>query len=273
MKLLYLFWVGILILGPVAQTQAQPPDASFREQLAKYKDDGQWNLVIIHSQEWTRREPQNALAWNELSLAYSHLNQNGQALDAAKRALQLANKEPVLWSNLGYVHLTLNEPNAALKAFEEAVRWDPKDARSYTEIGILHLRFERDREAQYAFDKALEANAEYSRALCGEGVVALRQKRVNDAKAYVRRLKPVDRECADSLEKQMALRTSTSDHLSHDFANGDPASPRAIAAWKRFSNNIDARCESGGAGWDCVNERMRLKSQFYELVASGKIKL
>jgi hypothetical protein len=59
-----------------------------------------------------------------------------------------------------------------------------------------------------------------------------------------------------------------------DFdSGGDPASPRAIAAWKRFSDNIDAKCGTSGAGWNCVHERMRLKKEFRELVATGKLQL
>jgi tetratricopeptide (TPR) repeat protein len=272
MKRLYLFIMGTLVFGMLAAAQAQQSSPNFNEQLAKYKDAGEWNLVVIYAKEWVRKEPENAFAWNELSLANLRLNQNEEGLRAAKRALQLSNKDAILWSNLGYAHLALNEPNAALQAFEEAVRWKPKDARAYTEIGFLHLRFNRDREAKYSFEKALEGNAEYSQAICGEGIVAARQRRMKDVATYVKHLKPIDRECADSLEKYLIQGEPLTQ--SGDFdAFGYPASPRAIVAWKKFSADIDGRCERSGEGWNCTHDRMLLAGKFREAVLSGKLRL
>jgi tetratricopeptide (TPR) repeat protein len=192
-----------LLITTLSAAQGPQTSREFREQLAKYKDAQQWNLVVIYAQDWVRKTPREALAWNELSLAYARLQQNEESLEAAKRAAQLSNKEPILWANLGYAHLAVKESGAAQKAFEEAVRLNPNDARSLTEIGVIYLRAGKDHEAKYAFDSAIAANPEYSEAICGQAWIAVRQRRVNDARQYVRVLNTNYRACADDIQREI----------------------------------------------------------------------
>jgi Flp pilus assembly protein TadD len=62
---------------------------------------GNWNVLVLYAAEWTRKEPDNAAAWNHLAVGYSNLRQYNDALDAAERAVQLAPADAIAWRNLG----------------------------------------------------------------------------------------------------------------------------------------------------------------------------
>lgn len=136
-------------------------DPSFEAKVQELKKTGNWNVLVIHAIDWTRKEPKNVAAWRELSVGYSNLRQFADALDAANRAVQLAPENASLWSNLGHVNLTI----------------------------------ERLTEAGIAFDRALALSPDDPDALCGAALVAQRQGRPNDADALARRLKSGDGGC------------------------------------------------------------------------------
>lgn len=127
----------------------RPP---FESRVQELKQAGNWNVLVLYASEWTRREPNNATAWYELSLGYTKLRQIDDALHAAEKAAALAPADALAWNNLGHVNLT----------------------------------FERLPEAKLAFERALALRADDADALCGAALVAQRQGRSGDANALVK---------------------------------------------------------------------------------------
>ena len=125
------------------------------------KDAGNWNVLVLYASKWTRDEPNNAAAWNELSIGYTKLHQFNDALVAATKAVELSPEDAPLWRNLGH----------------------------------LNLKLDRLPEAGSAFDRALAANSDDADALCGAALVAHRQGRTKDADAIARRAKSADGSC------------------------------------------------------------------------------
>jgi tetratricopeptide (TPR) repeat protein len=128
---------------------------SLEASVRQLKDAGNWNVLVLHASEWTRKEPGNATAWSELGTGFANLRQFNDALGAAERAAALSPRDPLLWRNLGHLNLTL----------------------------------ERLPEAGSAFDQALELSADDTDALCGSALVAQRLGRTKDAEAIARRAK------------------------------------------------------------------------------------
>jgi tetratricopeptide (TPR) repeat protein len=124
---------------------------------------GNWNVLVLYANEWTRKEPNNAAAWRELSVGYANLQQFNDALDAATRAVQLAPQDALPWRNLGQINLTVD----------------------------------RLPEAAVAFGKALAVNADDANARCGAALVAQRQAQSKDPTAVTRRVGPDDGGCFD----------------------------------------------------------------------------
>jgi tetratricopeptide (TPR) repeat protein len=148
------------VVRATTQDSLEPP---LEVRVQELKKAGNWNILVLYASEWTRKDPKNAAAWHELSLGYANLRQFGDALDAARKAVELAPEGSSLWSNLGRVNLAV----------------------------------QRLPEAAIAFDRALALNPDDPDALCGAASVAQRQGRPNDADALARRVKSADEGCRD----------------------------------------------------------------------------
>jgi len=178
----------------------EDPSREFTTRIQELKDAGNWNVLVLIASAWTRKEPGNAAAWNELSIGYVNMRQLDDAHAAAMKAVQLAPKDALLWRNLGQLALDLNDPVEALRAFEEATLWNDKDAYSFVQAGIANARLNRLPEATLAFAKALALNPENADARCGEALIAQRQARPKEVNATARQAMPPDGKCRDLIE-------------------------------------------------------------------------
>jgi tetratricopeptide (TPR) repeat protein len=124
---------------------------------------GNWNVLVLYANEWTRKEPNNAVAWRELSVGYANLRQFNEALDAATKAAELSPEDALPWRNLGQINLTVD----------------------------------RLPEAAFAFGRALAVNPDDADARCGAALVAQRQARPKDPNAVSRRVGGNDSACPD----------------------------------------------------------------------------
>jgi len=150
--------VAVSTSGGASESDSAPEVKVTVQQL---KDAGNWNVLVLYASKWTRDEPNNAAAWNELSVGYTRLRQFNDALVAATKAVELSPEDASLWRSLGH----------------------------------LNMKLERLPEAGTAFDRALAANSDDADALCGAALVAYRQGRTKDADAIARRAKSVDASC------------------------------------------------------------------------------
>ena len=134
---------------------------SLEVRVQQLKDAGNWNVLVLYASDWTRKQPDNATAWNELSIGYANLRQFNDALGAAEKAVGLSPWDARLWRNLGH----------------------------------LNLNLERLPEAGSAFDRVLALSAEDADALCGAALVAQKLGQTKDADAIARRAKAADGGC------------------------------------------------------------------------------
>jgi len=142
-------------------TNQGSPEITLAARVQELKNEGKWNVLVPYASEWTRKEPNNAAAWNELSVGYTKLRQFNDALDAATRAVQLSPENSLFLRNLGYINLAM----------------------------------ERLPEAKIAFDRALAASSDDAGTLCGAALVAQRQGRPSDATAIAERAASVGGIC------------------------------------------------------------------------------
>jgi tetratricopeptide (TPR) repeat protein len=159
---------------------------------------GNWNLLVIHAAEWTRKQPSNAEAWKQLSQGYLKLRQFGEALDAATKAVQLSPENFLVWQNLGQVNLALQRSPEALVAFQRAAALNDRDVISLVQEGKLNAQLGHLPDARIAFAKALAVSPEDVQALCGAASIAQKEGRVKDADAMMRQVTSLDGRCRDS---------------------------------------------------------------------------
>ena len=168
--------------------------AALQAKIGALRDAGNWNVLVLYSVEWTRREPGNPAAWNQLRAGYTYLRQYDDALAAAKKAVQLAPGDPVMWRRLGEVNVALDDPPAALAAFREAATRDAADVASLQAIALLATRLGQPQEAKAALDRALAAQPGDAVTVClRSGLTQLAPAR--DAYTALRQVSAVDAKC------------------------------------------------------------------------------
>ena len=139
--------------------------------MQQLKSVGKWNVLVLYATEWTRQEPNNAVAWTELSVGYAKLRQFNEALDAATNAVQLSPGDSLPWRNLGQINLAVD----------------------------------RVPEAGIAFDRALSVSPDDADARCGAALVAKRQARSKDADAIAGRVRSADGSCPDASDGESTV--------------------------------------------------------------------
>ena len=192
-----------MLAGNDAAMKAAGPGAGqdFWKTIQGLKDAGHWNDVVLQASAWTAKEPENAAAWNELSIGYVNTRQLDDAHTAARKAVELAPKNALFWRNLGQLSLDLGSPIEALLAFEEATHWNTKDGYSFVQAGILNTRLDHLSEAKLAFDNALALDPGDVSARCGAAFVAQRQGRPVELKGSTKQPKLADGACRDLIDR------------------------------------------------------------------------
>jgi tetratricopeptide (TPR) repeat protein len=181
---------------PAADAGAAKPSPSvaLAQKVQELRDAGNFNVMVLYATEWTRKEPDDAAAWDALRVGYVHLRQYDDARNAAKKAVQLAPDEARLWRNLAAVNMDLDDPEAALGAYEQAAARNSVDVDSLNAIALLQTRLGRPAEAKAAFDRAVAASPGDAVTACLRGGVA-QMPAARDAYTLSRQVRAVDDRC------------------------------------------------------------------------------
>lgn len=139
----------------VGEAPKPDPAVELMRKIQEFRDAGNWNMLVLYAVEWTRREPSNAAAWNQLRAGYLNLHQLEDAQGAARKAAEFAAKDASMWRNLAEITLDLDDVPAAVLAYEQAAALDPQDLQSLRQIGMLTARQGCLPESRMAFDRAL----------------------------------------------------------------------------------------------------------------------
>jgi len=182
---------------PAPSAKAGPAGASpeLLKKIQELRDAGNANVLVLYLVEWTRKEPANAEAWDQLRAGYSALKQYDDALAAARKAQELMPDDAKAWRNLGMAYADASDPVAALRAFEQAVARDERDAESFTRIGVLNAQLSQLPEAGKAFDRALALSPGDRVAQCMRAAIAPLSSAPKDTYATAKQVKAIDAKC------------------------------------------------------------------------------
>ena len=184
----------------VAAKQAQ----DLRQKVADLAAAGNWNVLVLHASEWTRKAPDNADAWLALGEGFTRLRQHGEAVEALNRATALAPARADAWRLLGEAHAARGTKDDALAAFERAVALDGKDIASIVRIGAIRADQGDLAKAKGAYDQALAQNPADVEALCGLAAVAQKSGRAKDAQAFARQVVTLGSQCPEAAPEPAA---------------------------------------------------------------------
>jgi len=181
--------------APAAKAKTAGASADLLKKIQELRDAGNANVLVLYLVEWTRKEPGNAEAWDQLRAGYAALKQYEDALAAAKKAQELMPDDAQQWRKLGVAYADAGDPVAALKAFEQAVARDDRDAESFTRIGILNAQLSQLPQAGKAFDSALAINPGDHVAQCMRAAIAPLSSAPKDTYATAKQVKAIDAKC------------------------------------------------------------------------------
>jgi tetratricopeptide (TPR) repeat protein len=181
--------------APGAQpTVAKPVGTELLKKIEDLRAAGNWNLVVLYSMEWTRQEPNNSGAWDQLRAGYLYLRQYEDARSAAIKATQVAPEDARLWRRLGEVDLELDDPEAALSAYEQAAARNSADVESLHQVALLNARLGRAPESKAAFDRAAAASPGDSVTACLRAGVA-QMPPARDGYTMSRQIRAIEQRC------------------------------------------------------------------------------
>ena len=152
--------------------------------VAELSAAGNWNVLVLHAAEWTRKDPNNPEAWLALGSGFSRLKQHAEAAEALAKATTLAPERPEVWRGLGEAKAAWGATDEAIVAFERAVAMDDRDIASIVRIGLLQAVTGDLAKAKGTLDRALALNPADVEALCGSAAVAQKAGRAKDAQAH-----------------------------------------------------------------------------------------
>lgn len=111
-----------------------------------------------------------------LGSVLGHLEQNDEAEECLRRALELDPDNDEIYSNFGLIYRKKGQHDAAEKYFKRAIEIDPKNSFAHAELGSLLSR-NRTKEATHFLRRAvnLKPNDGWSRAYLAEALSRLRR--------------------------------------------------------------------------------------------------
>ncbi len=111
-------------------------------------------------------DPEFAMAYTHLGIAYSLKKEYRQAVYYHKKAIEIAPRLPQAHYNLGVEYERLGRLAQAQVAYGRAVEFDPQYARAYQSLALIHRRLGHEAEAKKYHARAQElAQTKQRRAL------------------------------------------------------------------------------------------------------------
>jgi tetratricopeptide (TPR) repeat protein len=161
-KALVLLSAMIAIAALTTQVAAQSFSAEGANRYVAAQD---WNGLLRYSEEWTRAEPGNAIAWYYLGNTYGFgLKRNADAARAFQRCVALRPDWAAAYHALGVVSVLDHQYAQGASAFERAVQLSPQSpvywnnlAAAYSDLG----QFDREREV---LARGVEASGRFASA-------------------------------------------------------------------------------------------------------------
>ena len=159
-----------------------------------------WQGLLDWCREWTKNEPNNAIAWTSLGVSYSQLKRYDDAIEAHRKALRINPEDTGALYGLGNTYGNLNRHNDAIEAYRQAPHINPKYAPAWHNLGTAYNGLMRYDDGVEAYRQALRINPKYAPAWFSLGLsYHYFLNRNNDALDAVRELRRLDPEMADDL--------------------------------------------------------------------------
>ena len=115
--------------------------------------------------------PNHAFAWKILAAIYKASGDYKNALDAGKRALNVAPDDYEVHYNLGNTFYELGRLEEAEACYKQAIKWNPQLAQAHNNMGIVLQSMDKLGEAEESCRRAIDINPNFTEAYNNLGTI------------------------------------------------------------------------------------------------------
>jgi predicted O-linked N-acetylglucosamine transferase (SPINDLY family) len=197
------------------------PSGEQIEELLEHYQAGHLSKAEAFAKLLAQEFPRHHYAWMVLGVVITQLKRPEEALDYARRSVELNSESPdahynlgnVFWSlgvyedarasylealrlkpdfsdahnNLGNTLRALGEVYSAEPSYREAIRLDPNNADLQNNFGVLCAELGRPEEAEVCYREAIRLKPDFTSAYSNLGALFVQLERLNDAEEVCRR--------------------------------------------------------------------------------------
>ena len=191
-------WIGEVKPGRKLVAEGHGQTEWLKRSIALEKRED-WQGLLDWCRKWTKNEPKNADAWNNLGIAYGRLKRYDDAIEAFRQALRISSENTAAWYNLGVAYSNLKRYDDAIEVLRQALRINPENADAWNNLGEAYGHLGRYNDAIEACRQALRIDPEYASAWRNIGIAYGVSGNRTEALNAVRELRRLDPAGADVL--------------------------------------------------------------------------
>ena len=110
--------------------------------------------VIINKNNYDKANPDDALAYNNMGIAYDNKGNYDEAIACYKKAIKLNPDFVMAYGNLGIAYYSKGNYDKAIACYEKAIELNPDFADAYYNMGTAYQYSGKKDKANECFQKA-----------------------------------------------------------------------------------------------------------------------
>jgi hypothetical protein len=130
-------WLRELHARHKAQTPAEDSTVGWHAKALALESRQDWERLRAHARKWVNAQPENALAWAGLGVAYGKLNQLAKSVDAYQQALRLNPEYATAWYGLGWVYAGMGRRDQVMEVYRRLKGLDAALAEQFFQKVVL----------------------------------------------------------------------------------------------------------------------------------------
>ncbi len=180
----------------------QADATTYYSQIVKmYDEAGRNENAIEAAKKVIELSPKSEIAVFNLGIMYQKLKRYDEAIATFKQALQVKSDYDAAYYNIGLCYSFLKNYKESIDAFKNYVALVPDSADAWLNIGVGHMQLKQFEPALEPLKKAVELRPDYGAALYNLAITYLNLKDNFSARDVYKSLVNVDPDLADRLKK------------------------------------------------------------------------
>ncbi len=187
--------------------------------------------------------PDSAVAYNNLGVALTRLDEFDGAMGAFTKAKKLNPKYALVWVNLGWLHKTKGDAEAALRHYRHALALAPNEPVTHFNVGNTLLTKNELEAANTHLLRAVELRPDMPKAWYALGMLRKARKNWKGAAEAFRKATKIKVDYSEAWNNLGAVRTELGDFSGAlvAYQKGLGVSPKSAKTWFNLAKFLNDR--------------------------------